>query len=189
LHADIKDEKHPQIHLKFCDSTATKVVYSETLFTTKNDKGSYKISDIKNSEIVLSEEGLMLFQGDVVDTQKITPLQLLSVVVPFTIADALCDTSFHEPLLAENVKAFGAIGKEQVLEFKENFLGPQRLLEKPAYKLADPFIVDIKGMKVTLGFECLIKKYLGKGTDYVYLDEKLKVEKIDVVRHSGKYTD
>jgi len=155
------------------------------LFLTK--KNIYKISDIDKSDIISSEE-VGLIPDAVVDSQNITPLNLLEVVIPFTIADALCDTSFHGPLLAKNVEAFGAIGKQQVLEFKEEFLGPQRSLEMPAYKLADPFIVDIKKMKVTLGFECLIEQYLGKGTDYVYLDEKLKVKKIDVVRHSGKYT-
>ena len=110
-------------------------------------------------------------------------------MIPFTIADALCDTSFHEPHLAEDVEAFGAKGKATVLRFKHKFLGPQKLVGKPAYKLADPFIVDLNELKVTLGFECLIEKYLGKGTDYVYVDDTLLVKRIDVVRHSGKYTD
>ena len=30
LHADVKDEKSPKIHLKFCDTTGTRTVYSET---------------------------------------------------------------------------------------------------------------------------------------------------------------
>ena len=184
LHADVKDEKSPKIHLKFCDTTGTRTVYSETWFLGKEKTDNFQIKDFHHTDFSALKE-----VASTHITQGVTSLDLLNVVIPFTIADALCDTAFHEPYLAEHVEAFGARGKTQVLEFKEKFIGPQKLLEKAAYKLEDPFIVDIKEKKVTLGFECMIEKYLGKGTDYVYLDDELKVKKFDVVRYSGRYTD
>ena len=187
VHVDTESKNGPQIHLKFF-IPATKSTYSETLSISSESEDHFKITDITNDDFCQTEKVDDLpittaFNG------KITSLDLLNVVIPFTVADALCDTAFHGPHLAEHVEAFGAKGKSIVLAFKEKFLGPQKLLKTPAYKLADPFVVDLNQMKVTLGFECLIEKYLGKGTDYVYVNDKLLVDKIDVVRYSGKYTD
>ena len=187
VHAHCENQNDLRIDLKFCDSTNKQSIYSETLIVNKDVKNEYKVIDILGDNILSWKETEQVLSPSY--NGNITSLDLLKVVIPFTIADATCDTSFHGPHLANNAEAFGVCGKEKVLEFKEMFLGPQRLLGKPAYKLSDPFTVDLKEMKVTLGFECLIEKYLGKGTDYVYVDDKLLVKKIDVVRHSGKYTD
>ena len=187
LHADINNKEHPKIHLKFGGSVTGKThqsIYSETLLLEKSDNVEYKISGFDSNDIPAFK---IEEYGERVDS--ITSLDLLSIVIPFAIADVICDTSFHEAHLAQNVTAFGATGKQEVLRFKEKFLGPQKLIEKPAYRLSDPFYVNLNERKVTFGFECLIEKYEGEGIDYVYLDENLKVKQIDTVRKTGKYSD
>lgn len=186
MHADINNKEHPKIHLKFGESiteVAHRDIYSDTLFLEKSNNEQYKISGFDSSDITtfkIEECGE--------EINYITSLDLLNIVIPFAIADAICDTSFHEAYLAQNATAFGATGKHEILKFQEKFLGPQKLLGKPAYQLSDPFYVNLNERKVTFGFECLIEKYVGEGTDYVYLDEHLKVIQIDTIRKSGKYS-
>ena len=189
LHADIKDDRYPKIHLKFgeCnENTQTQSIYSETLSLEKDDNNGkeYNISGLESSSIPISKQ-----EKKKEDIDSITALDLLNVAIPFAIADAICDTSYHEAYLSQNVKAFGASGKQEVLDFKIKFLGPQKLVGKPAYQLCDPFYVNVQERKVTFGFECLIEKYVGEGTDYMYFDEDLKVKHIDAVRKTGKYSD
>ena len=189
LHADIKDNRYPKIHLKFGESnddTQTQPIYSELLSLEKDDYNSeeYNISGLESSSIPTSKQEERKEKID-----NITALDLLNVAIPFAIADAICDTSFHGAYLAQNVRAFGASGKQEVLDFKLKFLGPQKLVGKPAYRLSDPFYVNVQERKVTFGFECLIEKYVGEGTDYMYFDEDLKVKQIDAVRKTGKYSD
>ena len=78
-------------------------------------------------------------------------------------------------------------GKDKILEYSTKFLTPQLKLGLPAYALADPFQVDIDMRMVTLGFECLISGYEGKGTDYVYFDQDNKIYELNAVRHTGGY--
>ena len=113
-------------------------------------------------------------------------LQLLKQVIPFTIADATADLSVHPQYMAEDITAFGLTGKEAVLAFKERFLGPQGKQGLPAYKLDEPFKVHVKKRMVSLGFECLIKGYLGFGTDYVFINQDNLINCIDVERHSSE---
>ena len=61
-------------------------------------------------------------------------LDLLSVVVPFTIADATADLSVHDQYMSENVEAFGRKGKQAVADFKVS-----RLLR---FNILDYYILD-----------------------------------------------
>ena len=187
LHADIEDVKFPKINLKFYDSFGTSSVYEETLQLSKHTNESFKIHDIQSKDADLLEKTECT--TSIKQSLNITPLDLLKVVIPFAIADVVCDTSFHPEFLAEDVESHGVKGKRQVLEFKAKFLEPQKLIGKPAYKLVDPFIVDLQERKVSFGYECLIEKYAGHGTEHIFLDEQLKIKKIQAIRHSGKYTD
>ena len=187
LHANIKDVTCPKIHLKFYDSSDTTSVYEETLHLRKYKDENLKIHDIQykpNFPLEKTELTTSINQS-----LSITPLDLLNVVIPFAIADVVCDTSFHPAFLSEDVESHGVKGKRQVLEFKAQFLEPQKVLGKPAYKLSEPFIVDLRECKVSFGYECLIQKYAGHGTEHIFLDEQLKIKKIHAIRHSGKYTD
>ena len=189
LHADINEKDCPKIHLRFVrhiKNTGLDQLYTETLLLKKDPTsiGNYKICGIDDPELTpLLIDRKFDCQG------SISSIDLLKVVLPFAIADAICDTSYHEPHLAENVIAFGAKGKKQVLEFSEKFLGPQKQIGKPAYRLSYPFIVDVEKQMVEFDFECLIEKYEGKGRDYVYLNDEMKVKEIGTVRESGKYSD
>lgn len=191
LHANVKDESQPQILMKFIPFESTtgvvsangagSVEYLETIFL-KRDIGTndYHITNLSRLT-TQDEKGTSSISAE--DNHNVTFLDLLNVVIPFAIADALCDTpTYFEPHLADHVEAYGVTGKAQVSEFKEKWLAPQRLSGKPAYKLEDPFIADLKENKVTFGFECLIENHVGKGTEHIYLDECLKVNKITAVR-------
>ena len=47
-----------------------------------------------------------------------------------------------------------------------------------------PFLLpDLNELKVTLGFECIVKGYEGKGTDNVYVNSDRLLRKIDAIRH------
>ena len=122
------------------------------------------------------------------DLQESTSsLDLLSVAVPYSISDAIVDLSFQPQHMTSDMKAFGLVGKEAILAHSEEFLGPQGRLGKPAYALQDPFIVDVTKRMVTLGFECLIEGFEGKGTDYVYFDQNHKILELVAVRHTGSF--
>jgi hypothetical protein len=47
---------------------------------------------------------------------------MLDVVVPFTIADAICDTDYAVDRMATNVEAFGFKGHDVVVKVKEEEL-------------------------------------------------------------------
>ena len=123
-----------------------------------------------------------LDQSEVLDHQGLTSLDLLSVVVPFTIADATCDISYHRSHMAEDIQAFGQKGADNVQSFKTNYLKECQTRQLVAYKLEQPFVTDLKELKVTLGFECLIQGHEGKGTESVYLNSDKLVTKILAVR-------
>ena len=162
------------------------LLYIETLLLKKDP---ISIDDYKICGIDASELTPLLLDRKYDCRGPISSLDLLKVVIPFAIADAICDTSYHEPHLAENVIAFGAKGKKQVLEFSHKFLDPQKEIGKPAYRLSYPFVVDVGKRMVEFDFECLIEKYEGKGRDYVYLNDEMKVKEIGTVRESGKYSE
>ena len=121
-------------------------------------------------------------QSEVLEHQGLTTLDLLSVVVPFTIADATCDISYHRSHMAENIQAFGQKGANNVQIFKTNYLKEYQTRHLAAYKLEEPFVADLNELKVTLGFLCLIQGYEGKGKEYVYLSSDKLVTKIVAVR-------
>ncbi len=52
----------------------------------------------------------------------LTGLDMLNIVVPFTIADAVCDTDFAVGKMSKNVDAFGIVGHDVVVKFKEEEL-------------------------------------------------------------------
>ena len=177
----LASENPPTIKLQFQNKGH---IYTETLLCDVTDMPlSYENDSVKIGNIVAQEE-LPVNEVEIVKagTNDLTSLDLLSVVVPFTVADAICNTSYHTSQVSDDIEAFGQKGKEAVLNFKERWLTPQAKLNKPAYKLEDPFVVDLKSKMVTLGFGCLIETALGKGTDYVYVTDDKLVEKIIVVR-------
>ena len=115
--------------------------------------------------------------------QGLTNLDLLSSVIPFTIADAVCDVSYHRAQMADDMEAFGQKGADNVEAFKNNWLKSYHEQGLAAYKLEDPFETSLNECKVTLGFECVIKGYEGKGTDYVYVNNEKLLTKIIAIRH------
>ena len=66
--------------------------------------------------------------GDILSTSRrlksngLTGFDMLSVVVPFTIADAVCDTEFGVDRMSKNVDAFGIVGHDVVVKFKDEEL-------------------------------------------------------------------
>ena len=61
LHADIKDNRYPKIHLKFgesYDDSQTQPIYSEILSLEKDDNNSkeYNISGLESSSIPTSKQ-------------------------------------------------------------------------------------------------------------------------------------
>jgi hypothetical protein len=52
-----------------------------------------------------------------------------------------------------------------------------------AYKLEEPFVTNLNELKVTLGFECIVRGYEGRGTDNVYVNSDRLLTKIDAIRH------
>ena len=120
---------------------------------------------------------------DVLQNQGLTNLDLLSAVVPFTIADATCDISYHRSHMAENIEAFGLKGADNVAAFILNELNEYHMKNLAAYKLEEPFVTNLNELKVTLGFECIVKVYEGRGTDNVYVNSDRLLTKIDAIRH------
>jgi hypothetical protein len=47
---------------------------------------------------------------------------MLEVVVPFTIADAVCDADYGVTRMSKNVEAFGYVGHDIVVKVKEEEL-------------------------------------------------------------------
>ena len=64
----------------------------------------------------------------------LTHLDLMSTVVPFTIADATCDLSYHRNQMDENIQAFGQSGADNVENFKNKWLSEYHQLGEAAYK-------------------------------------------------------
>ena len=52
----------------------------------------------------------------------LTGFDMLNVVAPFTIADAICDTEFAVNRMSKNVNAFGIVGHDVVVKFKDEEL-------------------------------------------------------------------
>lgn len=113
----------------------------------------------------------------------LSSLDLLNAVVPFTIADAICDLSYHRSHMADELEAFGQKGAENVEAFKNNWLKIYHQQGLAAYKLEDPFETNLKDCQVTLGFECIIKGHEGKGTDYISVNKDKLLTKIIAIRH------
>lgn len=106
----------------------------------------------------------------------------MSTVVPFTIADAACDLSYHRNQMDENIQAFGQSGADNVENFKNKWLSEYHQLGEAAYKLLDPFMTNLPYNTVTLGFECIMENREGKGIDVVFVTPDKKIKKIDVTR-------
>ena len=168
----LNKEQPPNVALKFDNGT-----HEELLVVDEVDKEMSRIIDVKGSASKSSK------QFDEVLTKKgLTSLDLMYVAVPYTIADVICDMSYHRTKAADDMAAFGQIGVENVQAFKNKWFAPYVGRELPTYKLEDPFVVDLENLKVTLGFECLMEGKEGRGTDYVYINEQKLITKIDVVR-------
>ena len=166
IHA-LNKEDPPKVALKFGRH------YGEVLHV---DKETCKITTIvKNEDQDQNDGRVHLNKG-------LSSLDIMSLVVPYTIADAICDLAFHPQFHAADMTAFGQEGADNVMAFKTKWLGPSAKAGLAAYKLEDPFIVDLDELKVTLGFECIIQGHEGHGTDYVYVNENKKITRIDVVR-------
>ena len=65
--------------------------------------------------------------ANVVPTRRLTSnglssFDMLDVVVPFTIADAICDTDFAIDRMSTKVEAFGFKGHDVVVKVKEEEL-------------------------------------------------------------------
>jgi hypothetical protein len=45
--------------------------------------------------------------------------EMLDVVIPFTVADAICDTDFAVGRMSKDVEAFGLVGHDTVVQFKD----------------------------------------------------------------------
>ena len=154
----------PKVHLK---STNLEELLE---YDEKNEKFSKSIVTGEINEVPIFKN------------QGLTSLDLLKIVVPFIIADAICDISYHRSHMAENIEAFGQKGIENVHAFKSNYLKEYQTKNLAAYKLEGPFEADLNELKVILGFECLIKNYEGKGTEYVYVNSDKLLTKIVAVR-------
>ena len=87
---------------------------------------------------------------DVLQNQGLTNLDLLSAVVPFTIADATCDISYHRSHMAENIEAFGLKGADNVAAFILNELQEYHKKNLAAYKLEEPFVTYLDDLKVSV---------------------------------------
>ena len=120
---------------------------------------------------------------DILRKDGLSSLDLLSSVAPFTIADAIADVSYHRTHMANEMEAFGQTGADNVEHFKNNWLKEYNEKGLAAYKLEDPFETTLEEMKVTLGFECIIKGHEGKGTDYVFVNKDKLLTKIIAIRH------
>ena len=90
----------------------------------------------------------------VLENQGLTNLDLLSIVVPFTIADATCDISYHRSHMAENIEAFGLKGADNVAGFIMNELKEYHEKKLAAYKLEEPFQTGIFTQD-----KCLMKSF------------------------------
>ena len=167
LHAKVH-ENPPQIQLK-CGNKWKEILHC----------------DAKTGKIIKNET----FQEDpdlnpeVLKINGLTSLDLLSAVVPFTIADAICDLGYHRPHMAEDIEAFGLKGADKIQAFLSQEMKHQQELGLPAYKIEWPFVACLQESKVTLDFECVIEGYEGRGTDNVFVNPDKLIRKIDAVRH------
>ena len=139
-------------------------------------------SEVREGDVELGKSNILLIgpTGSGKTLLAETMARLLNV--PFTIADAICDISYHRSHMAENIEAFGQKGIENVHDFKSNYLKEYQTKNLAAYKLEGPFEADLNELKVTLGFECLIENHEGKGTEYVYVNSDKLLTKIAAVR-------
>ena len=85
--------------------------------------------------------------------------------------------------MAENIEAFGLKGADKVAAFILNELNEYHMKNLAAYKLEEPFVTNLNELKVTLGFECIVRGYEGRGTDNVYVNSDRLLTKIDAIRH------
>ena len=54
--------------------------------------------------------------------QGLTNLDLMGTVLPFTIADTICDLNYHYSAMDKNIQAFGQTGADNVEAFKNKWL-------------------------------------------------------------------
>jgi len=166
LHAMVLDPQAPKVHLKSVNLDEV-LEYDEI-----KEKFTNSINTNGNAGSI-----------DVLQNQGLTNLDLLCAVVPFTIADATCDISYHRSHMAENIEAFGLKGADNVAAFILNELNEYHTKNLAAYKLEEPFVTNLNELKVTLGFECIVRGYEGRGTDNVYVNSDRLLTKIDAIRH------
>ena len=167
LHAKVH-ENPPRIELKY-GRTWAEILHCDM-----------KINKIIKNEIIQVDPDL---SPEVKKVNGLTTLDLLSVVVPFTIADATCDLGYHRPHMAEDIEAFGLKGADKIEAFLLKEMKNQNELGLPAYKVEWPFEACLEESKVTLDFECVIQGYEGRGTDNVFVNSEKLITKIDAVRH------
>ena len=49
----------------------------------------------------------------------LTGFDMMDVVVPFSVVDAVCDTDYAVGRMSTNVEAFGIVGHDAVVKFKD----------------------------------------------------------------------
>ena len=128
IHANLAEEKDPRIVLKFPLNYVEVRIYDIQIqfkmyliplhlqvlrITSPLDTEEVFITDI-------THRGELAKPTEAASNQPST-LDLLSVVVPFTIADATADLSVHDQYMSENVEAFGRKGKQAVADFKVGY--------------------------------------------------------------------
>ena len=87
--------------------------------------------DLSKETLEMNPEGKIItaksFPGldgqiDIKTNQGLTNLDLMETVLPFTIADTICDLDYHYSAMDENIQAFGQTGADNVEAFKNKWL-------------------------------------------------------------------
>lgn len=167
LHAKVH-ENPPQIELK-CGGNFREILHCDMEINKIIRNAIFQVNPVLSPEVKV--------------VNGLTTLDLLSVVVPFTIADATCDLGYHRPHMAEDIEAFGLKGADEIEAFFMKEMKHQNELGLPAYKIEWPFEACLEESKVTLDFECVIQGYEGRGTDNVFVNSDKRIKKINAVRH------
>ena len=169
FHAKV-NENPPEIELK-CGKA-----FQETLYC------DVSLGNIIINKVELEVEHLVDdVDKDVEAVKRISGLSnfdMLDIVVPYAIADALCDLEYHPKFHAEDIEAFGQKGAKNVEAFKQKWLGPSQEHGLTAYRLGSPFRTCLEESKVTFDFECVVKGNEGFGTEFVYVTGDRKISKI-----------
>ena len=87
--------------------------------------------DLSKETLEVNKEGKILTsrtipgldrEPEIKKNQGLTNLDLMGTVLPFTIADTICDLDYHYSAMDENIQAFGQTGADNVEAFKNKWL-------------------------------------------------------------------